>query len=908
MTTSGRASFRHIASLTWRESRSARRRLLLYMSAISLGVAALVAIDSFAGNVTRSIREQSRALLGGDLSFGSRRPFSPAQKKILDSLATTQRVTYARVTTFPSMALVPRSGATRLVQVRAVSSNYPFYGVITTEPAGRWKSLGQGANALVDPSLLIALNAMLGDTITLGFGRFAIAGVLKDVPGTPGVAEIIGPRVFIPERYVAETQLLTFGSTADYSLLGKLPAGTNPVRAIRPLRASFEKAQVRVRTVTESEENTTDAIQQLSRFIGIVGLVALLLGGVGVASGVRAFVSRKIDTVAILRCIGASSGQVLGMYVAQAAAMGIVGACAGAALGVAIQFGLPSVFGDFLPVDVVVHVEPGAILTGVIIGGWIALIFSLRPLLALRNVSPLQTLRRDADSEILRLRWNDWPRLAVDVALAASVVAIALLRSGDIEQGLWISAATFGVIAILTLSAMLLSYAARKSIRPRWPYVLRQGVANLYRPANQTRSVVLSLGFGAFLITTLYLVQSNLLRQVDLSIEGSNANLVFFDIQEDQAAGVDSLVRARGQVLQTAPVVTMRIAAINGRTVEQIVAASVASRRGDSALRASDGVAADDASDSSTDPQPSRDVDRARQTSRPPAGAATTTRRPSGRPSWALRREYRSTYRDTVTSGEKIVDGKWFTAASLRAGTDTGEVSFEKDVADELRIRIGDVITWDVQGVGIPSRVTSLREVTWARFEPNFFAVFSPPSLEAAPKQFVLLANVPGKTVVAGLQRDIVSRFPNVSSLDLSLIRETVARIVGKVSTAIRFMALFSLAIGIPVLFSAVAATRRDRIRESVLLKTLGATRGQIIRILLAEYVLLGLLGSLSGLLLAIGGGWALTRFVFNNSFSPAFGPAFAIAGSMLGLTVSIGLLAGRDVFRETPMTALREG
>ena len=904
---SRRASFRHIAGLTWRESRSARRRLLLYMSAISLGVAALVAIDSFAGNVTRSISEQSRALLGGDISFGSRRPFSDAQKAILDTLATTQGAAFSRVTTFPSMALVPRSGATRLVQVRAVSANYPFYGYITTEPAGRWRTLQHGANALVDPSLLIALNARLGDTITLGFGRFVIAAVLKDVPGTPGVAEIIGPRVFIPERYLAETQLLTFGSTAEYSVLAKLPGGANPGRAVRALRPSFEKAQVRVRTVTESEDNTTEAIQQLTRFIGIVGLVALLLGGVGVASGVRAFVARKIDTVAILRCIGASSWQVLGMYVVQAAVMGIVGAAAGAALGVAIQFGLPSVFGDFLPVDVVVTVEPGAILTGLLIGGWIALIFSLRPLLALRNISPLQTLRRDADAEILRMRWNDWPRIAVDFALASSVVAIALLRSGDIEQGLWISAATFGVIAILVASAKLLSYAARKSIRPRWPYVVRQGVANLYRPANQTRSVVLSLGFGAFLITTLYLVQSNLLKQVDLSIEGSNANLVFFDIQDDQAAGVDSLVRSRGAVLQTAPVVTMRIAAINGRTVEQIVAEGRARRLADSALRARGGTPTEDSGDFASDPQPSRDVDRARQGSATAAGNTDGRRRPSGRPSWALRREYRSTYRDTVTTGEKIVDGKWFSAASLRAGGDTGEVSFEKDVAEELRVRVGDVILWDVQGVEVPSRVTSLREVTWARFEPNFFAVFSPPSLSAAPKQFVLLASVQGRDVVAGLQRDVVTRFPNVSSLDLSLIKETVAKIVAKVSTAIRFMALFSLAMGIPVLFSAVAATRRDRIREAVLLKTLGATRGQIMKMLFAEYALLGLLGSLTGMVLAFGGGWAVTRFVFDNSFTPAFGPALAIAGAMLGLTVTIGLVAGRDVFRETPMAALRE-
>jgi len=887
----GKAPLRKLIGLTWRESRSARRRLLLYMSAISLGVAALVAIDSFADNVTRSVREQSRSLLGGDVAFASGRPYSPEQKAFLDTLAIKNGATYAQVVTFPSMALVPRSGSTRLVQVRAVSSNYPFYGEITTAPAGRWGTLKTEAVALVDPSLLVALNAHIGDTLTLGLGKFVIGATLKDVPGTAGVAEIIGPRVFIPERYLPETQLLVFGSTAEYGVLARLPQGANPDKIIGPERPKLEKMQLRARTVTQSEENTTDAIRQLSQFIGIVGLVALLLGGVGVASGVRAYVARKIDTVAILRCLGASSEQVLAMYVAQAAAMGLIGSIAGAALGVAVQFGLPSVFRDFLPVDVSVTLEPAAVLTGVAIGTWIALIFSLRPLLALRNVSPLQTLRRDADSEILKMRWNDIPRVVVNVALAVSVVAIALLRASTVRQGLGISGATFAVLGILTLSAILLSWVARKTLRERWPYVVRQGVANLYRPANQTRSVILSLGFGAFLITTLVLVQSNLLKQFNIKVDQSNANLVFFDIQEDQFQPVDSLVRSRGKVLQTAPVVTMRIASINDRSVEQIIGDARAKMTADSLARAKRGE------------KPltrAENRDRQRNAQNGPGGRA-----PAGRPGWALRREYRSTYRDKLTTSEKVIAGKWFGTSTQKS--DTGEVSFEKDVADELHIKLGDVVTWDVQGVQIPSRVSSLREVKWERFEPNFFAVFSPPTLRDAPKQFVLLADVNGNQTVAALQRDIVKRFPNVSSLDLSLVRQTVTKILNKVTTAIRFMALFSLAMGIPVLFSAVAATRRDRIREGVLLKTLGATRGQIMKILLAEYALLGILGSLTGMVLAIGGGWAVSHYVFDSGFSPAIWSALAIAAGMLGLTITIGLLAGRDVFRETPMSALRE-
>src|SRR3954470_5428142 len=516
-------------SLAWRESRTARRRLLLYMSSISLGVAALVAIDSFSSNIIQSVKDQSRALMGGDISFNSSKPIPLAVDSLFDSLSR-HGISFARVTTFPSMAVVPRTSGTRFSQVRGVTDNYPFYGKIVTEPAGRWQMLQQGPYAIVDPSLLTTLDARVGDTLKLGFGTFIIAASVKDVPGAAGIAEMLGPRIFIPSRYIAETQLLVFGSTADRTVLAKLPPRVDPDKFIKPLRQRFDRQQVRVRTVTQSEMATSDAIENLSNFIGIVGLVALLLGGIGVASGVRAFVARKIDTVAVMRCLGASSGQVLSIYVVQAAAMGVAGAAGGALLGVAIQFALPHVLKDFLPIDVHVRFVPAAVFTGLAVGGWIALVFALRPLLALRNVSPLQTLRRDTDADVLRMHWSDIPRIAIDVALVLSVVGIAFLRARTTRQALSMSGATAFAIFALTSSAALLSWAARKGLRGGWPYVVRQGVANLYRPGNQTRAVTLALGFGAFLVSTLYLVQNNILRRFTVAAAEARGNVVFFDI------------------------------------------------------------------------------------------------------------------------------------------------------------------------------------------------------------------------------------------------------------------------------------------------------------------------------------------------------------------------------------------
>ena len=846
--------WRMLAALAWRESRTARRRLLLYMSSISLGVAALVAIDSFAGNVTRSVRDQSRSLLGGDVAFSARQAFPTSFDSIMDSLRA-QGTPVSRMTSFASMALVARTEGTRLVQVRAVTPEYPLYGEVVTEPADAFEKLHRGSNVLVDPSLLVTLDAQVGDTLVLGFHVFEIIGMLRQVPGDPGVTAAIGPRVIIPMAQLEATQLLEFGSRAQYEAMLKLLDDQSPQRVLTDIRTQLDSSRVRGRTAAQTEIDLTDAIDELAGFLGIVGLIALLLGGIGVASGVNAFVARKIDAVAILRCLGATGGQVLAVYVAQAAAMGLVGAAAGVMLGIAIQFALPQVLGEFLPVDVTVSLEPRAILLGLLVGLWVAMVFSLLSLLRLRSISPLQALRRDADPDVLRQSWRDIPRMLVALALVGSIVGIAISRSEGVQEGIGLSVAIVAVVLALWISASVLSRGARKLIRGQWPYAVRQGIANLHRPANQTRPVVLALGFGVFLVTSLYLLQENLLRKFTTTAEASPGNLLFFDVQEDQAPGIDSILAATGfPVIQRTPIVTMRIAEINGRTTRELI------------------------------------DDRSRRGGR-----------------WALRREYRSTYRDTMLAGEVLVQGKPLRAPTLQGADTLNQVSMEMEVASDLGVALGDTITWNVQGVLVPTLVTSFREVNWARFEPNFFAVFTSPALAAAPKQFAFIANVPDENALARIQRAVVDRYPNVSSIDLSVIKKTVDDIVNKVTVAIRFMALFSLAMAIPVLFSAVAATRRERMREGVLLKILGATRSQIQRIMLAEYLLLGLLGSLTGALLGIFGAWGLVHFVFDSDFTPVALPAIIIAAMMIALTVTIGLITGREVFAQTPMAALRE-
>ena len=843
------SAWRGVLRLAWAESRNTRRRLLLFMSAISAGVAALVAIDSYAGNVTRSVRAQAQTLLGADVRLASREQPRPGLDTLLDSLRATG-IEVAKVTSFLSMASGPAPDAARLAQVRGVEPGFPFYGEILTEPQGAWSQLHQGRNALADPALLLSLGAEVGDSVSLGDLEFQIVGSVENVPGEPEFSAMFAPRLFIPYEHVAATGLLTFGSRADHEAMLRLAEGANGEQFEEALEARFDSLNVRATTVDDTRRSLTRGIDELRSFLGIVGLVALLLGGVGVASAVHAFVVEKRQTAAVLRCLGGTSRQVLAIYVLEAALMGLAGALAGALAGIALQYALPLVIGGWVPVDVQPQLEPAAVLSGLAVGVLVATLFALEPLLALRRVSPLTAIRESAIGEARSSVWRDPARLTALALLAAVVVFVAIGRTGDALEGLVMSGALALAIGVLTLSAALLARVARSVLREQWPFVVRQGIANLYRPSNQTRAVMLALGFGAFLLSTLYLVQVNVLKQLQLGGDATQSNLLLFDIQRDQVEGVQEIVRqAGGPVRQTVPVIPMRIAAINGVSPDEL----------------------------------------------------TREER-----SWAHRREYRSSYRDTVTASETMLAGSWFTPDDSLDALGIYEVSLDAEIAEDLEVTLGDRIRWDVQGIPIETRITSIREVNFARFEPNFFAVFEPAALRDVPATFVVLTGLGTAQARARLQRAIVDRYSNVTAIDLALIQNTVATVLNKVSVAVRFMAIFSLATGVIVLLGAIAASRRQRIREGVLLKTLGATRGQLRRILLAEYAVLGVLGSLTGMLLSIGGGWALTRFVFDMPFTLATGPLFTIAAGMVSLTMLIGLTSGRQVFAATPIEALR--
>lgn len=835
--------------MAWRESRGSRRRLALYLGAVSLGVAALVAINSFRADVTASVHAQARTLLGADLELRSRVPFPDSVESVFDSLSAAG-VPLARVTSFASMALAPRSGRTRLIEVRAVGGGFPFYGAIATAPPGQWGEFRNRHAVLVDPAVLVYLESAPGDTLQIGDARFVIAGVVTDAPGDVSLWSAIGPRVYLPAQYLGETHLLQFGSLAQYRAYFELPdAAVQPF--LNRYNKLFQRYLIGSQTVSEQEEDLTRALGRLARYLGLVGLIALLLGGLGVGSAVNVFVREKLDGAALLRCLGARQRTVLAVYLLQAIALGLVGAGVGVVLGVLVQAALPAVLGEFLPLTVSVTLRWSPILAGLGIGVGTAGLFALLPLLQLRDVSPLRVLRRDLDAGPAP-RPARWWRLLVAAMMVAGLVALSRWQAPRPLVGYAFAAAVLVTTAALWLTAKGLIWATRRWFPRRASYVIRQGIANLFRPQNQTVAVMLAIGFGVFLITTLYVVQRSLVAQFALDAQPDRPNLVFFDVQPDEKDSVARILGAHGvRPRDQAPIVPARLARVNGRPIDSL--------------------------------------------------PADTLHRSNP---WVLRREYRNTYRDTLVSSERLMAGSWWTTP--RRPGDLPRISLEEEIASSLGVGVGDRLTWNVQGVLVETRVASLREVSWARFQPNFFVVFEPGVLERAPQTFVLLARTADATVRAELQRDVTLAFPGVSSLDLTLVQRTLDGLISKVTLAIRFMALFSIGSGIVILIGALSASRLQRAREAVLLKTLGASTRQVRGILLTEYSAWGSLAALTGVVLAGAGGWAIMTRLFELPFRLPVLPLLGVWAAVCVLVVAVGLAHSRAAVRGTPLAMWR--
>ncbi|HVU16397.1 MAG TPA: FtsX-like permease family protein [Candidatus Didemnitutus sp.] len=834
-----------IFKMAWRDTRASRRRLLLFSFSIVLGIAALVAVGSLRDNLSAAIDTETKSLLGADLVLESRSPLTDESRAFIRSLGGEQ----AREESFNSMIVGP-SGATRLVQVRAVESGFPFFGEFQTDPPGMRARLDTGRRAIPDETVLVQFALKPGDHIRLGGSEFEVLGGLLKVPGETTVFASFAPRVYIPIDSVEGTGLLKPGSLVRHRIYFKFRPGTNVEALVERQRDRIRSLRLSVETVEERKRDLGRSLASVNSFLSIVGFASLFLGAIGVASAVHSHVRQKIPTVAILRCLGASSVTSFSVYLVQGVALGIIGTAFGAALGIGANLLLPGLIRDFLPFTFTVSVSWPALARGVGAGLVVSLAFALLPLLEIRRVSPLEALRSSLDD---RLGSRDPLRLFLLGVIVVLVVAFAVWQTGRWSFGVGLAGGLFLCFGILAGMARLVALAARSLRLRALPFAWRQGVANLHRPGNRTLLLLVSLGLGAFLMITLYLSRNTLLAQLERVGGSGRPNLMLFDIQDDQRAGLTALLKSRGApVAQEAAIVTMRIAGLKGKPVTDLLK--------DEAWR-----------------------NRA----------------------WTLRHEYRSTYRDHLTSTERLTAGKF--TDHWNAASGPVPVSLEESVAHDLQVGLGDRLDFDVQGVTIPAVVGSLREVEWRRMQPNFFIVFPDGVLDDAPKFHVMAVHVASPKDSAAIQQAVVRDYPNVSAIDLALVIQTIDDVYAKASFVVGFLALFTVITGIIVLAGAVLIGRHQRIRESVLLRTLGATRQQIGRLLLAEYLVLGTLGALTGTVLAVVANWALARFLFEVKWAMP-SPVILLGGwaAVAAVTVLTGWWAGRGIVDQPPLEVLR--
>jgi putative ABC transport system permease protein len=587
----------------------------------------------------------------------------------------------------------------------------------------------------------------------------------------------------------------------------------------------------------------------MGRFLRLVGFVSLLLGGLGVASGIHSHLRDKQASVAALRCLGATRRQTFLIYATQALGLGLVGATLGVLLGVAIQLSLPRLFRGMLPVEVGVSLSPSAMIQGLALGVVTTLLVSLLPLVNSRRVSALQAIRAAYEPSSA---WRDWLAWAAGAALVVGIAAIAIWQAGRVNVGLGFAAGAAGAFAVLAGLGWGLMRLARKLLPSGAPYPLRQGVANLFRPGNRTVLLALSLGLGAFLLVTMQLIPRMLRDQIELTGEISGANLILFDIQADQRAGVNELLAAQGTpALVEAPVVTMRLAAVGDRTVAEI--------RNDRERRVR---------------------------------------------SWVLTREYRSSYRAEISPTERIVAGSW--VSRVEPGAEVIPVSLEQGIANDLGVKVGDRLTFDALGMPLVCEVASIREVEWRRVSPNFFVVFPEGVLEEAPQFWMTSARTEGPEQAGAVQRALVSTFPNVSAVDLGMVLDTVERVVGRITMGLRFMALFTAAVGLLVLAAAAMASRGQRLREAALLRLMGASRRQLATIQLVEHAILGSIASATGLGLAWFASWALGKWLFELDAVPPISPLLYAWLAVTALTLLVGGLTGQRLLGRPALEALR--
>ena len=841
-----------VLRMAGRELRASWRRLAFFFMCVAVGVGAIVALRSVIQSVGVTMTAETRALTAADILIATEQPWSDDALALIDDALAGEpglsRTSSIEMATMARPADETKPVA-RVVELRGVEPAFPYYGeFVLLDDLPYTHGLLVGGGALVRPELLTQLDVAVGDEIIIGEGTFEIRGVILREPGGQLGAFSFGPRVLVDHDDLVATGLLGFGSRAERQLLVRVPeARIEPLveRLREPLRDRF----VRVRSYRRTEARIAANMLRAENYLSLIGFVVVILGGIGVWSVTRVFVQQRIRSVAILKCLGATSRQVLAIYVVQVVALGLCGSILGVVLAGGALAAIPASLADQAATatglgDLAFGLTASAVAQGTGVGVVVSLLFALGPLLEMRAIKPLALLRWGLVTTPVR----DWVQIAAMSVLTAGLIALASWQAASWEAGLWVC----GGFAVVAVVLHLIGQALVRAIQPLGAgarFALRHAVLNLARPGNQTRVILLAVGLGSFFIIGIHAVQANLLGAFALEIRDDTPDMFLIDIQQDQVDGVSTLLAERvGQAPRLLPVLRARVTGVTGQRTT-LESAREVRRRG-------------------------------------------------------IGREYTVTYRDRLEENERVVAGAfWRPGASEQA-----EVSVEESVRARLDLEIGDTMRFDILGREISAVVTSTRTVDWDDSRSGgFMFLFRPGVLETAPHSFIAFMQGPPETVArARLQRDLVAGFPNVSVIDGLEVIATVRRILDYVTLAISIVGGIALFSGVLILVGSVAMTKFQRRYETAIFKTLGATSRTIVLMLVFEYGTLGTVAGLVGSAGAMALTWGLTRFLLEISWDPA--PLVNVVGLVsTALVVGVvGVTASLDVLRKKPLSTLR--
>jgi putative ABC transport system permease protein len=846
---------RFIFSMGFRETRSAWKRLLFFFVCIAIGVGAIVAMRSLLQSVRQVLGGEARTLLAADVMISTGRPWSDGVETVMARRLAEQGVRgRTDAIEMPTMVMPAAGGReiAKIVELRAVEPGFPFYGTITLQNGRPYDhALLRGHGALVGPELLAQIDVSVGSRIVIGRQTFTITGVIVREAGRQPGAFSLGPRVLIDRGDLEQTGLLAFGSRARRQILLKVDDAVMPT-LVSELRADLKGQSITVRSYRQTENRIGDNLARAENYLSLVGLVIVVLGGISVSSVMRVFVQQKIKTIAIVKCVGASTRQILSIYLLQALTLGLAGSVLGVGLASLALGAVPSALVQYAGVPVALGLTASAVIQGIGIGVLVALLFALVPLLEVRHVRPALLLRHDT-----KRAGTDWVRLATIGLVGAALVALTSWQAASLEIGLAVSAGFVGVALILHLVGYALTLVTAPLARVR-AFPLRQAVLRLSRPGNQTRMILLAVGLGSFFIIGVRSLQASLLEEFTLQVGDNAPDMFLIDIQRDQASEVSSFLASRIPDLHG-----------EGPTLIPVLRARVTALRG-----------------------PDRSFDNVEDE--------------RGRGS--LGREYTVTYRAHLMPNERLLAGRFFDDPGRGPGRAEPEVSIEKSIRDRFGVRVGELLQFDVLGRTIQARVTSVRDVQWEDSRTGgFMFVFSPGVFEQAPHSyFSPVRGVPDPTTRALLQHDLVVKFPNISVIDVRAVLDTVRSVMDTATLAITIVGVLVLASGVLILIGAVAMTKFQRVYEAAIFKTLGASARDIAAMLVIEYGLLGLLAGTVGSLGAIGLTWGVSQWALDIPWR--FAPRETVGGLLVTtvLVAVVGVVASLDVLRRKPLATLR--